>query len=308
MIAILGLSSLLLAAPIGRAIECLQAATPYVLIVTGIGGEPKYTQEFSAQARTILDGLARFRVPPNRIVWLAEPAAPPAAGRSTRERVEQELGRIATSAGPSDPVLIVFIGHGSDQSEPRFNLPGPDLAASDLSRLLAGMGDRSVAIVIAASASGGFVDRLAGPNRLVMTATKSGMERNESRFGHWLAQAFAGGAADIDKDGAMSLLEAFSYAVTEVRREYESTNRLLTEHARLSDSTLARRFVLSGVGEQTASDPATKALLDRKRDLENKIEQLRGRKAQMDSTAYERELETLLLELARVNQQLKAKP
>ena len=286
-----------------------QASSPYVLIITGIGGEPKYSQEFTAQARTIIQALQKFRVPADRITWLAEKEEPPANGRATRDRVEQELVRIAAAAGPGDPLLMVFIGHGSDQSEPRLNLPGPDLTARDLAGLVKGLGERPVALVVAASASGGFVDRLAGPNRLVITATKSGMERNESRFGHWLAQAFAGGAADTDKDGAMSLLEAFSFAAAEVRREYESTNRLLTEHARLSDSALARRFVFSSAGALAqSSDPAVRALQERKRDLEKRIDQLRGRKAQMDSTAYQRDLEALLLELARVNQDLRRKP
>ena len=285
-----------------------QAPTPHVLIVSGIGGEPRYTQEFTTQARAMVGALEKFRIPADRITWLAEQEQAPAAGKATKERVEQELGRIAGQAAATDPVLIVYIGHGSDQGEPRLNLPGPDLTALDLSRLLGGLGERPVALVVAASASGGFVDKLGGPNRLVITATKSGMERNESRFGHWLAQAFSGGAADTDKDGGLSLLEAYAYTTTEVRREYESTNRLLTEHARVSDSTLARRFVFSTTAVAVSDDPAVRALQERKQKLETQIEQLRGRKSQMDSTAYERELETLLLELARVNQELRRKP
>ena len=300
-----GLGGLLALAAAGHA---AQATAPHVLIVSGIGGEPKYTQVFTTQARTIVGALEKYRIPADRITWLAEQEADPAAGRATKERVEQEVARIAGQAAPTDPVLVVYIGHGSDQGEPRLNLPGPDLTATDLSRLLATLGERPVALVVAASASGGFVDKIAGANRLVITATKSGMERNESRFGHWLAQAFTGGAADTDKDGALSLLEAFAFTTTEVRREYESTNRLLTEHARVSDSSLARRFVFSTTTVAVSDDPAVRALQEKKLQLETRIEQLRGRKAQMDSTAYERELETLLLELARETQELKRKP
>ena len=299
------LVGLLVSLPAGRA---AQTPTPHVLIVSGIGGEPKYTQEFTTQARTIVGALERYRIPAERITWLAEQEQAPAAGRATKERVEQELVRIASQAAATDPVLIVYIGHGSDQGEPRLNLPGPDLTAADLSRLLALLGERPVALVLAASASGGFVEKVSSPTRLVITATKSGTERNESRFGHWLAQAFSGGAADTDKDGGLSLLEAFTYTTTEVRREYESTNRLLTEHARVSDSSLARRFVFSATAVAVSDDPAVRALQERKQQLETQIEQLRGRKAQMDSTAYERELETLFLELARVNQELRRKP
>jgi hypothetical protein len=299
------IASLLLTLCVGAA-PVLQGPPPHVLILTGLGGEPKYRQEFTAQAKSIVAGLQRFRVPPERITWLAEAEEAGAAGRATKQRVEQELQRISGAAAPGDPVILIFIGHGSQQQEPQLNLPGPDLTAGDLARMLDGLGDRPVAMVIAASASGGFVDRLARPGRLVITATKSGTERNESRFGHWLAEAFTKGAADTDKDGAMSLLEAFTFAATEVRREYESTNRLLTEHARVSDSTLARRFTFTtAAGASAPADPAVRALQERKQALEAQIAALRERKSRMDSTAYERELETLLRELAGVNQELR---
>jgi hypothetical protein len=253
----------------------------------------------------LITSLGKAGVGAERVTWLAETEQAQAAGRSTKERVEQELVRIAGAAGADEQVLLVLIGHGSDAGEPKFNLPGPDLSAADLARVLAGYGARPVAIVVAASSSGGFAERLAGPGRLVITATRTGAERNETRFGHWFAQAFAGGAADIDKDGALSLLEAYAYTVREVAREYESDNRLLTEHARLTDSTLARQFVFGGPSEAAPSDPATRALMEKKRSLESQIAALRGRKAQMDSTVYERQLETLLVELATVSQQLR---
>ena len=39
-----------------------------------------------------------------------------------------------------------------------------------------------------ASASGPFINRLSGPNRVVIVATKSGFEMNFSRFGEYLAE------------------------------------------------------------------------------------------------------------------------
>jgi len=161
--------------------------------------------------------------------------------------------------------------------------------------------------VIAASSSGGFAEKLAAPGRLIITATRTGQERNEVRFGHWFAEAFAGGAADIDKDGALSLFEAYAYTVREVKREYESDNRLLTEHARITDSTLARQFVF-GAAAAVPTDAGSQALVEKKRNLEAQVASLRARKSQMDSTAYEKQLETLLVELATVNQQLRGKP
>jgi hypothetical protein len=273
-----------------------------VLIVTGVSGEPRFAQEFSGQARSIITSLGKAGVGSDRITWLAESEGAQVAGRATKERVEQELVRLA-GGDAGDQALIIFIGHGSDAGEPKLNLPGPDLTAADLARVLSGYGTRPVAVVVAASSSGGFAEKLAAPGRLIITATRTGQERNEVRFGHWFAEAFAGGAADIDKDGALSLLEAYSYTVREVKREYESDNRLQTEHARITDSTLARQFVFgASTGPANAGSPE---LIAKKRDLESRIAALRARKSQMDSTAYEKQLEALLVELATVNQQLR---
>ena len=275
-----------------------------VLIVTGVSGEPRFAKEFGEQARSLIASLSKVGVSGDRIVWLAETEQATVAGRSTKERVEQEMVRLGGGTGSGEQVLLVFIGHGSDAGEPKLNLPGPDLTAADLDRVLDGYGARPVAVVIAASSSGGFADKLAGPGRLIITATRTGQERNEVRFGHWFAEAFAGGAADIDKDGALSLFEAYAYTVREVKREYESGNKLQSEHARITDSTLARQFVFGAAGA-VPTDAASQALLERKRNLESQIAALRARKPQMDSTAYEKQLEALLVELATVNQQLR---
>lgn len=285
----------------------------HVLVVTGVGGEPGYSAAFVAQAERLITGLERYGVPRDRIVWLAEDAARAPgriAGRSTRERVLAELARIGGGARQEDRLLVVLIGHGSDGTEPRFNLPGPDLSPRDLVAVLKPLEAPLVAVVNAASASGGFVEPLTGPRRIVITATKTGFERNETRFPRSFASAFEGDAADGDKDGAVSLLEAFTFATRDVARWYESENRLLTEHSRVSDEALARQFVFTPAARVVTAAPgdtATAALLARKRELEGSIERLRGRKAAMDSTTYTRELEALLLELARTNQALRAR-
>jgi hypothetical protein len=283
--------------------------TTHVVIVTGVSGEPAYAAAFERQARTLMEALERqHSVPRTQITWLAEDPSrdPRIAARSTRDGVARELARLAGVARSGDRVLVVLIGHGSDQGEPRFNLPGPDLTAHEWAQLLDNLATSFVAVVVAASASGGFVDRLTAPTRLVMTATRSGFERNETRFGEWFVRAFAGGAADTDKDGALSLYEAFQFAVAEVRREYDQGNRLLTEHARVSDSALAARFVFGAARLPIApADSVLAALLARKQDLERRIAELRSRRATMEPTVYERELEDLLVELARTNQAIR---
>jgi hypothetical protein len=230
--------------------------------------------------------------------------------------VAQAIARVAERAAPGDQVWVVLIGHGSAQGEvSRFNLPGPDLTAQDFARLLAPLARQRVAFVNAASASGDFARALAGEGRAIVTATKSPSERNATQFATHFAAALSEDVADVDKDGRVSLLEAFGYTKREVARSYETENRLLTEHAQLEDDgdgvasdapsagakdgRLAAALSLGAGGGSagTAAAPATA----RERELAQQVTALRARKATLDSTAYYAQLEAVLVELARAS-------
>jgi len=285
-----------------------------LVVVSGIGGDPKYAATFHAWSASLVDAArSRYRMADSSIVWLAEdPARAPGriAGKSSKENIERTLEGLAARMRPGEQLAVVLIGHGSAQDDvPRLALPGPDLSAADLARVLAKHGSRRIAVVVAASSSGDFVKALSGPGRVVITATKSGFERNESLFGEHFVAALAGDGADADKDGRVSLLEAFTYATREVRRVYEQDNRLLTEHALLDDKGNARSFFLAGGGASAAgaasSDPRAAALRREKQELESKIEALKARKGGMDARAYEAELERLLVDLAAATRALR---
>jgi hypothetical protein len=300
-----------------------------LVVISGLAGEPKYAGSFHAWSASLVDAArSRYGVADSSIVWLAEdPAKAPGriGGRSTKENVARTLDGLATRMRAGEQLVVVLVGHGSVQADSvRLTLPGPDLSAADLSRMLAKHGGRRVAVIVAASSSGDFVPSLSGPGRVIITATKSGFERNESIFGGHFVAALAGDGADADKDGRVSLLEAFIYATREVRRVYEQENRLLTEHALLDDNGdrsgsaepgarggdggLARSFFLTGVATSTAAstDPRAAALRKEKEELESKIEALKARKATMDAKAYEAELERLLVDLAATTRALRA--
>ena len=112
------------------------------------------------------------------------------------------------------------------------------------------------------------------------------------------------GEADADKDGRVSVLEAFEYAKKEVARSYEVDNRMLTEHAVLSDTAAAR--AVSFGAPRSALDPRVVALMAERQQLEAQVTALRSRKAGMDSTAYTAELERLLLLMAEKSQAIRA--
>ena len=280
----------------------------------------------------MMDALkTRFGVPDSDVVYLAETPSRDAArikGASTKENIERELAALGARSKGGDVLFVMLIGHGSgDDAAPRFNVPGPDIGASDFARVLDDVRGPVVAFVNAASASGGFVAMLSGPNRVIATATKSAMEKNQTRFATYFAQAYTADVADADKDGRVSVLEAFDYARREVVRAYESENHLLTEHAQLddngdrkgtaapdaktSDGGLARRVFLGGTAGSVAavarasSDPRVAALEREKDSIETQIDALRRQKAGMDSTVYQKSLETLLIQLAEKNKAIR---
>ena len=310
------------------------------LVVVGLGGSDEYRETFHRWAADLRSALVELGIPRDRTVYLGEDAGPAVGatdGESTREGLRSAVADMASEAGASDRILVVLIGHGTTRGdEARFNLPGPDISAAELGALLDGaFPTQTVAVVNTASASGPFVPALSGPGRVVLTATRSGREQNETRFGEFFVDALEGEGADLDKDGRLSLLEVFQYAAGEVRRHYEEQNLLLTEHALLdddgdgegslepgtegSDGSLARSFYVGalGVGASAAAavtavpdsitDPELRRLYQERADLQTRIEGLRLRKDQMEAADYEAQLEELLIELALANREIQAR-
>lgn len=306
------------------------AAPTHLLIVSGIGGDPAYSARFHDWAVRLADAARdRFGVPASQITYLGdrvERAPDRISARSTKEAVTEALTAMSGRVGPRDAVVVVLIGHGNLRGEAAmFNLPGPDISAEEVAVLLDAFPTQRIVVANLATASGAFLPVLSGPNRVIITATKTGLERNEASFGEFFVRAFEDDGADVDKDGRTSMLEAFDFARREVERLYDAENRLLTEHALLDDNgdgegspepdpqrtdgALARTTFLTGapVTAVDTDDPALAGLLETKRRLETRIEELRGRKDAMSTEAYERQLEELLVDLALTNREIREK-
>src|SRR5439155_14940302 len=231
-----------------------------------------------------------------------------------------------------DQIIIVIFGHGSGAAEDsKVSLPGPDMNARDFANALAQFKTQQVAFVDMTSASGDMLPVLSAPNRVVITATKSSFERNESQFAGYFVDALSSEGADTDKDGRVSLLEAFRYAVAETRRYYEQQSRLQTEHAQLDDDGdkkgaaepdarvvagqgdggVARRIFLGGGtyasgGRPNPNDPRLAGLYKERFGLEEQIEALKRRKTTLGAEAYDDALEKLLVELAMKSREIRA--
>ncbi len=322
-----GLLAALLCLPLTTA-----AAQTHLVVISGLGGETRYRERFHEWAVTLLDAATKTHgIPEGNTIYLAErPALAPQRihDRSTKANVERVLREVGEQAGTASQVFIVLIGHGSARDGvPKLNLPGPDLTAHDLAAALSGYRTSTLVVVNLASASGDFIPILSGPNRTVITATKSGRECNETRFGTYFVQSIATDAGDVDHDGHVSLLEAFTYARTEVARSYEQEGTLLTEHALLDDNgdkvgshepdpsgadgAIARTLVFGGPsaarrGDPSgAQDPVLATLSRTKQSLERAIAALQQEKQRMAPDEYEQRLEDLLLQLASTNRKIR---
>jgi hypothetical protein len=314
--------------------ERIDAEAPHIVLVVGAEGAPEFAQQFAAWAgrweKTAEQASAQFTIIGR------DPA--PSDEESTEASTNQDKDRLRTllesAAKTGDqPLWLVLIGHGTfDGRTARFNLRGPDVSADELAAWLKAY-QRPLAIVNCTSSSSPFMNKLAGPKRVVITATKSGSEHNYARFGDYFASAVADPAADLDKDGQTSLLEAYLAASHRTEEFYKQAARLATEHALLDDNgdglgtpaawfdgTRATRRAKDGAAldgshahqwhlVQSAREQAMPAELRKRRnELEIAIEALREQKPLMDEDDYYGKLEPLLIELAELYEQAEKQP
>jgi len=292
-----GLAVLCLAAMQGAFVHAALGAT-YFLTVAGLGGEPDYEQRFQMLA-TDTDKLLRDSPGSDKVVETLKGAD------ATRAKLEAALGKIAAQAKPADAFVLMMIGHGTfDGTEYKFNLPGPDISAPELAVLLNRIPAARQLVVDMTSASGGATDSLKKDGRVIITATKSGSEKNATVFARFWVEALRDPAADTDKNQAITALEAFKYAQTKTVAFFADQKHLATEHAVLADEPHAAAFTLVRFGSAatTVTDPARRALMAQKEEIENKIDALKYQKDLMDADDYRKQLTTLLLQLARLQE------
>ncbi|MGD0126123.1 MAG: hypothetical protein ABSF46_12230 [Terriglobia bacterium] len=287
----------------------------YYLSVAGLGGEPEYEQQFESLAKD-LDKVLRTSGVDAHVETLVGKEA-------TRERLTEKFGVISSQARPEDEFVLILIGHGSfDGVEYKFNLFGPDVSAEELARLCDRVQAKRQMVVNTTSASGGSVPALERPGRAVIAATKSGTEKNATVFGRYWVEALHDPEADVDKNEAISALEAFRYAARKTAAYYESEKRLATEHAIFEDTGKGEAvraaaseggeglllssitLVRFGSAQRAANDPGKHALLAKKEELEHQIDTLKYQRAAMSEDDYKKQLTAALLELARVQQEL----
>jgi hypothetical protein len=287
------------------------AQDTHLLVVTGVGGDDEHAQNFHKWASAVIDAAKeRGGLKDGTITYLGDKPELDAAhitARSTRANVEKAFADLAGTAQPADEVVVILIGHGSfDGKLGAFNLAGPDLNADDYARLLGALKAQRIVFVNTSSSSGAFLQPLAGPGRTIITSTKTGGEKNEPVFAQYFAEAFKDASADTDRNGRISVSEAFEYAKSKAVATYTKAGTILTEHATLDDSRdgkFAATLYLDSDrarAEKTAkvADPQLRALLEQQQALQTQIDGLKLKKELMPAAEYDQQLEKLLTDLA----------
>jgi len=307
----------------------LAAATPafadgkrYAVIVQGASGDPQY----ATLHRGWVDSLAallksQFKIDGPALSILVET---PKDGelRSTAESVRSVFDRLAKETKADDLVFVMLIGHGSgDAAAAKFNLIGPDMTAEEWGAMLKPVPAR-IAFVDSTSSSFPFLAGLAGPNRIVITATSTYAQKYHTVFPDAFIRAMTSTEADADKNGRISVLEAFTYASRLVAQHYEQAGTMSTERASIDDTGDGKGRDANATGEDgnvaaftylavstvpTVSDPEVQQMLVRQQTLTEQVDDLRRRKATMSAADFDREFEKLIVDLALVSRDIRRK-
>jgi len=304
------------------------AGVQYGLIIAGLGGEPKYVDRNLAWARGLYEVLhGEYGFAENRLTLLVEDPAAVGdipAGKSTLEEIRAALSGMAARMRPTDDLFILLIGHGSATgSGARLNIPGPDFGAQWLGEALGEITGRYTVVINGASSSAPFIAALSGPGRVIVTATKSAGERLSTVFPEQLLASLREKTGDLDKDGRVSVLEAFIYTRNRTAEWYAGEGRLATEHPLLDDNGDGRGErepghggtdgVLAGrvhFGRRpppalSTGTPGERSLRARIEELRVLIDELKDEKERLDPAAYSERMEELLIELARMSRTLR---
>jgi hypothetical protein len=303
----------------------------YALIVSSASGNSEFKEKFGNWSSQMVQVLKdEMRIPRESIVLLTEDPGQNASlvnGKATKAELARAFEGLVAKVPADGRLLVLLIGHGSfDGVDYKFNLVGPDATGAELKNWLDRFDKRQVVVVSSTPCSGVLTKTLSRNGRVVITATKSEFENNDTIFAQFFVDAFKNKAADTDKNSEVSMLEAYLYTAQRVEAWYKEQGRLATEHPLLEDSgdatgvarpspangegLLAGKISLHAPSAALATTgrapPELQALGAEKQRLEGAIQDLKYKKASVPEAEYNKQMESLLIQLAQTNQKLNA--
>jgi len=183
----------------------------FALVISGASGGKEYAAQYANWTDSLLQVLTgRLKMSADSVTVLSDSDQPSLA--ATADNVRGILGALRTKMTRDDLLVIVLIGHGTfDGVDAKFNLVGRDLESAEWGALLKNIPGRLV-VVNTTAGSFPFIERLAAPRRIVISATDSVAQRFDTVFPQYFIKAFEDESADLDKNGRISIWEAFASA------------------------------------------------------------------------------------------------
>jgi hypothetical protein len=278
-------------------------AAVQALVVSGLGGDPDYEHRFAEWNDALTKRLRELAGGDEHVTSLA-------GSEATADAIQKAFAQLAQRTQREDSVIVVLLGHGTWFGEEyRYNVPGRDLTGNQIKALLDKLPAERQLVVNTTSASGAMAEAWKRSGRVVITATRTGGERNATRFAQSFIDALSGDKADRDKDQVVTAAEAFAWASEAVTDSFKADAAIATEHARIEGGDAAARFVVARFGRaaQHGDDAQLMALQERQQAIEQELAALKARKSSLPEDSYYAQLEPVLLRIARLGDEREAR-
>lgn len=308
-----------------------QSGKGYALLIGGLGGNAEYSEKYNQYLLNSYKAFTeKFGFDKENVIVLAEKK--PEGSEiindiSKRENIEKYFTELSQKITPTDDLFVLMFGHGSfNRGEAFLNIPRKDLSDTEYGKMLDKINAKRIVFVIASSASAPFIDKLSSQKRIIITATKSGTQKNQPLFAGNFVEALSSTSADMDKNGSLSVLEAFNYASDKTARWYTDNKHLATEHPQLEDtgdkiSYRHNELIEFGEGSLAAmtlfnrnniyadlnvaeGDSTVIKLILEQEEIEQAIAEHKKNKSDIGEDEYYDKLEVFMLKLTDVNLKL----
>ena len=220
-------------------------AADHVLIIGGTAGEKSFYDAFwNATSRFHQLLTDDYGYTPEQITFLFEDMD--ASGESgivdtesKREQVLAAFTELTETIQPSDRFLLFMLGHASrtGRGDLKFNLRGRDITEAEYVTLINGIPAERQILIFGFPYSGKLVPQLSKTGRIILTSNSPNEGYSlQAGFGNVFVDAFSAAANDTDRNGDISLLEAFLSLQTRTKAFYEKDGNVQSEHPHLDDN------------------------------------------------------------------------
>lgn len=220
-------------------------AADYVLIIGGAAGEKSFYDAFwSATSRFHQLLTDEYGYTSEQITFLFEDMGPSEEiqlvdTEAKREQILAAFTQLAETVQPSDQFLLFMLGHASrtGRGSVKFNLPRKDISEAEYVTLINSIPAERQILIFGFPYSGKLVPQLSKSGRIIITSNSPNEGYSlQAGFGNVFVDAFFAAANDTDRNGDISLLEAFLSLQARTKDFYEKDGNVQSEHPHLDDN------------------------------------------------------------------------